>query len=282
MSRADNIAVFENTEYLCKNNKKLLKSINDSTRLQKLILENEKMPAIDKNVYASKAKVVVSKRRTYEAACVYKGTKTVVLNFASASNPGGGVEHGANAQEECLCRCSTLIFNLKAGEMMEGFYKPHRRARNPLHNDDIIFTPGVTIFKTDTANPILMDESDWYDVDVITCAAPNLRDQPSNLYNTGDGDKAIQISEEELLVLHEKRLRRILDVAVMHGDETVILGAFGCGAFMNSPETVALAAGNVIRDYLCAFKNIEFAIYCSTKNEKNYETFRGLLKEYSH
>ena len=94
-------------------------------------------------------------------------------------------------------------------------------------------------------------------MDVITCAAPNLRDQPSNGYNTGDGNKAVKISDKDLLLLHEKRLRRILDVAVLEENETVILGAFGCGAFRNDPQVVALAAKNVIKEYLHAFKNID-------------------------
>ena len=134
-----------------------------------------------------------------------------VHNFASASNPGGGVTRGANAQEECLCRCSSLYFCLNTSEMWSGFYQQHRYAQNPLHNDDIIYTPNVTVFKTDTADPKLMAERDWYEVNVITCAAPNLRQHPSNAYNSGDGDSAVRISDKELLAIHEKRLRRILD-----------------------------------------------------------------------
>ncbi len=30
-----------------------------------------------------------------------------------------------------------------------------------------------------------MNEKDWYEVDVITCAAPNLRERPSNRFNQG-------------------------------------------------------------------------------------------------
>lgn len=239
---------------------------------------NDALPSIVFEKYNENAKIVVSKKRSFEAAAAYKGQKIAVHNFASASNPGGGVENGANAQEECLCRCSNLYFCLKEREMWERFYKPHRNAHNPIHNDDIIYTPSVTVFKTDTALPKLMDEKDWYDVDVITCAAPNLREKPSNQYNTGDGTKAVVMKDKDLLLLHEKRLRRILDVAVMEGVDTIILGAFGCGAFLNNPEVVACVAKNVIKDYLKAFRSIEFAVYCSPRDDRNYKVFERVVK----
>lgn len=237
------------------------------------------MSLIDKKRFRHPAKVVVSKKRTFEAAAAYKETKTAVHNFASASNPGGGVERGANAQEECLCRCSDLYFCLNTPELLNGFYKPHRRARNPIHNDDIIFTPEVLVFKTDSECPKLMDESDWYQTDVITCAAPNLRERPGNPFNTGDGRKSVKMSDEALLVLHERRLRRILDTAISEKDETVILGAFGCGAFKNKPEIVAQATRNVIEDYLYAFKNIEFAVYCSPRDDRNFRVFEKYMRK---
>lgn len=278
MGRIENVIIFQNTEKLCKENDILRESVKQSTQNQRLILENDILPEMNKNIYSTKANVVVSKKRTFEAASSYKDTKTVVHNFASASNPGGGVENGANAQEECLCRCSGLFFSLSTEEMLKGFYIPHRRAKNPIHNDDIIYTPAVIVFKTDSSNPTLMSEKDWYKIDVITCAAPNLRENPSNMFNTGDGIHSAKVSDKELLEIHEKRLRRILDVAVMNQEETVILGAFGCGAFQNSPEVVAMAAKNVVAEYLYAFKNIEFAVYCSTKDDTNYRTFDRILK----
>jgi uncharacterized protein (TIGR02452 family) len=122
-----------------------------------------------------------------------------------------------------------------------------------------------------------MPETQWYEVDVITCAAPNLRDNPSNPYNKNDGNRKAKISDRELFELHEKRLKRILDVAVANADEVVILGAFGCGAFQNKPEIVARAAANVINDYLYMFKNIEFAVYCSPKDSRNYDAFKREL-----
>ncbi|MDE7325486.1 MAG: TIGR02452 family protein, partial [Lachnospiraceae bacterium] len=219
MGRDENRAVFEDTAKLCKINPKLNASVQKSVENQKLFLETLVLPKINLTRYDTPAAVQVSAKRTFEAASAYRGRKTAVHNFASASNPGGGVARGANAQEECLCRCSGLYFCLNTGAMWEGFYTPHRSAHNPLHNDDIIYTPEVTVFKTDTANPEFMLETDWYNVDIITCAAPNLRPKPGNQYNSGDGTEAALISDLELLKLHEKRLRRILDVAVLNGVE---------------------------------------------------------------
>lgn len=288
MGRNENVAVFEDTANLCKTNQKLNASVKESMENQILYTETFPLPGnfslTEKNNirYATPATVLVSAKRTLEAAFAYRGKKTAVHNFASASNPGGGVERGASAQEECLCRCSGLYFCLNTKAMWEGFYGPHRSAHDPLHNDDIIYTPKVTVFKTDTASPRLMPETDWYDVDVITCAAPNLRTNPGNQYNSGDGTRAVTISDAALLRLHEKRLRRILDVAALHGNEVVILGAFGCGAFLNNPEVVAQAAKNVLADYRYAFEVIEYAVYCSPRDERNFKIFEKVLKPLFH
>lgn len=276
MCRDENVAVFEDTAKLCKENKKLSSATKESVDLQELVLEKDSISVEKKEVYTEKARVVVSKKRTLEAASSYCGEKTAVHNFASATNPGGGVVNGSSAQEECLCRCSNLYFCLNTQPMWNGFYGPHRKEKNPLHNDDIIYTPDVIVFKTDTSEPKQMPEEKWYCVDVITCAAPNLRERPGNRYNSGDGFQPVKVTDKELLEIHEKRLRRILDVALSHGVTSIVLGAFGCGAFQNKPEIVAQASKNVLKDYLYFFKNIEYAIYCS-KDDWNYKVFERIL-----
>ena len=284
MRREENIAVYQDTEHRCKTNQRLKEGIEKSVADQKLILEGDGVEdafpgkTLEKNRYQKAAKVVVSKKRSFEAASAYQGKKVCVHNFASATNPGGGVTKGSTAQEECLCRCSTLYFCLNTEIPWGGFYDPHRAAQDPIHNDDCIYTPDVIVMKTDEAIPQIMQEKDWYSVDVITCAAPNLRECPSNQMNSGDGQASVKLSSQEQLALHEKRLRRILDVAAMAGEEVVILGAFGCGAFENDPQAVATAASNVITDYLHAFETIEFAIYCSPRDERNFGFFESAMK----
>lgn len=277
MSREDNIEIFRKTEALCKSNETLKQVIKKSEANQKLILETDEYSTPNREVYADKAKIVVSRKRSFEAASGYKGYKTCVHNFASATTPGGGVVKGSSAQEECLCRCSTLYFNLNAPKMWEGFYSPHRIKQNPVHNGDCIYTPEVMVVCEDTAYPRVMKPEDWYPVNVITCAAPNLRLMPSNSMNIGDGTKRVKMADEELQSIHEKRLTRILDIAVAEGNEVIILGAFGCGAFENSPEVVARATKNVVEQYQKAFKVIEFAVYCSPRDESNYLIFNKEL-----
>lgn len=201
---------------------------------------------------------------------LYAGYETCVLNFASATNPGGGVAWGSTAQEECLCRCSTLYSNLIVKENWEKFYDPHRRMNNPLYNDDCIFTPDVLVFKSDTREPQLLDREDWLQCNVITCAAPNLR--PDR-----DGTVRVRISDAELKELHIKRMRRILSVVAARANEVVILGAYGCGAFKNPPEVVASAMKQVVEEFRHYFRIIEFAVYCSPKDEQNYLTFKRVL-----
>lgn len=276
MGKHKNIEVFEDTMKQCKENEKIKKSLNYSVKRQEIILEVDDYNKPNLDIFKDKAKIVVSKKRTLEAASFYKGSKTAVLNFASATNPGGGVVNGSSAQEECICRCSGLYLCLNIDDVWNVFYHPHRNAHFQVYNDDIVYTPDVEIFKTDTCKPELMDENDWYKVDIITCAAPNIRALKVKI-NRGEIDKSV-ILENNLLKIHEKRLKKILDVAVSHGVETIILGAYGCGAFGNSPEIVATAAKNVLKDYMYAFKNIEYAVYCGPKDDTNYTVFNRIIK----
>lgn len=280
MGRQDNVEIFEDTQRLYKSNEQLISAIKHSSAEQQCFLcENRYWYGPEHRMYQKPARIIVSQKRTLESAApyAYAGKKVCVLNFASATNPGGGVVKGSSAQEEAICRCSTLYPNLNEPRMRCQFYASHRRANDPLHNDDCIYTPGVVVFKLDTDYPQLLPEEKWYSVNVLTCAAPNLRERPSNGMNSGDGDDAVHISREELQALHEKRMRKVLEIAWAKGNEVVILGAFGCGAFRNPPSVVAQAMKTVVQEYRMKFETIEFAVYCSTQYDTNYRIFQEVL-----
>lgn len=276
MGRRENVEAFEDTQRLYSTNTVLKEAVQSANQKQQLYQEDVE---VEGNIVQrdKPARIVVSKKRTLEAASAYVGKKVCILNFASATNPGGGVVKGSSAQEEAICRCSTLYPNLNEPKMWNGFYRPHRQELNPLHNDDCIYTPGVIAFKSDTDYPQMLPLNRCYKVNVITCAAPNLREKPSNVMNSGDGDIAVKISNDDLQELHEKRMRRVLEITAKKGNDVVILGAFGCGAFRNPPEVVARAMKTVVEEYRNAFETIEFAVYCSPRDDSNYRTFKEVL-----
>ena len=105
----------------------------------------------------------------------------------------------------------------------------------------------------------MLGSDDWYSVDVITCAAPEM------FYNYDEAKYRSVIT---------KRIKRILDVAGAQNIEVLILGAFGCGAFRNPPQIVASVFNELIRDY--NFETVEFAVYCGL-DTTNYDVFNKVL-----
>ena len=257
----------------------MIESVENTIKKQKLYPADSAI-ALEKRS-GQNAKIIVSGKRTLETASSYKGKKVCIMNFASATNPGGGVERGSNAQEEALCRISTLYFCLNTPDMRKCFYMPHRKARNPLYNDDIIYSPDVCVIKNDSAKAEMLAEEDWYKVNVITCAAPNLRRVPSNAMNPDAGDKAAEISVNDLRKLHEQRIRRIFEVAAENENEVLIAGAFGCGAFMNPPEVVAEAFQSVVKELGNRFETVEFAVACGKKPSHNFLVFQKVFDKNS-
>ena len=269
--KAENIKIFNDTLDRINDDKILRESIQKSVMDSKVYIERyERLKKPENAEKIGPANVKVTKNSSFNAARCYSGN-IAVLNFASASNPGGGVTKGSNAQEECLCRCSTLYPVLADNRFFISFYTEHRNTGNALHNDDIIYSPNIYIIKSDNYSTLYRP----FKVNVITCAAPNLRETPANAYNHEIGEKP-DITDDELLKLHEKRARAIFNAALENGNETIILGAFGCGAFRNNPEVVAQAYKNVLPEYVDYFKNIEFAVFCG-KDSVNYDVFKKIL-----
>ena len=272
------IQIFEDTQQFIKENP-ILSQRAEKARKATEFYPVDEYPTITALQDKSGA-ICVSKHRTFEAAVeVHRSNlswKTAVLNFASATNPGGGVTRGSSAQEESLCRCSTLYPVLNTPFLWSQYYSVNREARNPLYTDSLIYSPGIVICKTDDDYPERLEERDWVEVDVLTCAAPNLRQRPGNIYNPDDS-LAVTIDPAELYELHKKRGKHILTVAASKGVDALVLGAFGCGAFQNDPAVVAEAYKAVIGDYKSYFHYIEFAIYCGSRETENYEVFSEVL-----
>ncbi|MCC8072618.1 MAG: TIGR02452 family protein [Clostridiales bacterium] len=191
--------------------------------------------------------------------------RVAVLNFASGVNPGGGVTVGAMAQEECLCRSSNLIPCLKQNHIYNEFYNYHRSLTDTYYSDRIIYTPNVTVFKDDSPIPKLLPRSEWFDVDIITCAAPNMINH--------------EIDEKVLYKIFRDRICEILISAEQNDADGIVLGAWGCGAYKNPPLIVAKAFNKAIGTAgYSHFKKISFAIKADTQvGLENLKIFENIL-----
>ena len=260
--RQTNKSVMDNTQDLCSNHEFLKKSIEDSIRREYIVLQEEQveLPAMASN---EDMKIIVSKERTYEAAEKYKGKKVCCLDFANNHSVGGSPWY-AGAQEESMCRISTLYPCLYAKK--EEFYEKHileyqMRKIDDMGTNDLIYVPDVVVFKTDESIPKLKDESSWFKTDVIVCAAPELD---------------WEYDETRYRNIMESRIKRILDVASKEKVEILILGALGCGAFHNPPEIVSDIFASLIHRY--DFEIVEFAVFCRN-DMKNFDVFKQRLAE---
>ena len=194
--------------------------------------------------------------------------RITVLNFASYKNPGGMFLNGSFAQEESLCHKSTLYNVLK--EYQGSYYEHHRRSLNrSLYTNDALYSPDI-VFQTETKSGVTI----FYKVDVITCAAPNVK----------AAKKYHNVSDAECLETLVDRIAFVLDVARANDVDILIAGAFGCGVFGNKLEDVATAFAIMITNYYHHFfDEIVFPIpnmFVSDISFKIFkDTFFNIIKE---
>ena len=183
----------------------------------------------------------------------------LLLNFASAKNPGGGFINGAKAQEEDLSRCSGLYPSLMTKEV---YYTTNRANSCMLYLDYMIYSPRVPWFRTRSRN--MLDYS--FEASVLTAPAPN-----AGVYLQRDGKKR---KLEECL---RRRCGMVLAAAEEKGHRYLVLGAWGCGVFRNDPDMVADAFGKWLESdrFKGCFDRVIFAIYTGSKNRSTLTSFEN-------
>lgn len=301
------IAGFEDTLELCRRNRALAHAIqktrtgtrcywykDGTSRMRQLWsrIKNDRtgLPWIRSwRCQANEDNISVTQERSLEAVRhmrrLYPQSRIAVLQFASGTNPGGGVIRGGVGQEEDLCRCSILYPCLQAKKVRKQFYNRHRVQGNPCYTDTCLYLPGIIGIREEIPGGALLSEEEWYTFDVITCAPPNMRmykweeehgttnvgkQNMENVYNMeSDG---IDRGEGQLI---ERRVRRIIQTAIRNRVDILVLGAFGCGMYGNSPEIVANAFKKALNECKYSFRAIVFAIH--SESETNYNVFSVTL-----
>ena len=262
MTPQELIAVFEDTQRLIYSNPVLRERMQRCRDGSRLYPEGFVSPTRPRKAGA----VEVVAATTFQCAgeLYHRFGRTAVLNFANPQEPGGGVRRGAMAQEECLCRCSDLYAALDQPYFREHYYGFHYQRYDTLFTDRLIYSPGVTVIKSEHMPPRILEVP--FCVDVITCAAP---------YLLGKAGK----TQSELMDIYRSRIRNILEAAMSREVDCLILGAFGCGAFGNDPRLMARAFADLLygERYAAHFEKVVFAIKASYGYSRNLEAFREVF-----
>ncbi len=199
---------------------------------------------------------------------IAEGYNPAILNLASAKRPCGGWDAGMGAQEESLCFSSTLSQSLY--QYGDPKYKNVRDSGVPLkeigYPHDInyggIYSPGVTFFRNNISKfYTLRDEI--FRCDIITVAALcfNGKSHYAGIdelsYQAEDGGFTPEGKEIML-----NKIRTIFRMGVEHGKDSLVLGAFGCGAYALLPSEVAPLFRIVMEEseFKNKFKLLVFAI----------------------
>ena len=172
-----------------------------------------------------------------------------LLNMASDRCPGGGVTKGARAQEEDICRRTTL-------------YPTLLQQRYPLAHDEIVYTPNVKIVKCST---------------YASCEAVNIAGVATAAALRRPALSELGEYFPEDLALLENKITMLLETFEYHGIDHIVLGAWGCGAFRNPPKQVASAFRDALSSarFRGSFKRVTFAIATPwTHDAQNLDAFR--------
>ena len=185
---------------------------------------------------------------------VKDGHRPLALNFANGEEAGGGFLRGALAQEETLCRSSALYLTLEGDPM----YAAHGKRAKSDATDWAIYSPRVPVFRTDAGEELVQP---WL-LDFLTCAAPY----------------APHVGQPQSGDVLQRRIHRILAIARAYGHSTLVLGAWGCGAFGNDSRRTALDFQRaLVGDYQGAFSDIVFAITDWSTDRRTLGAFRDVF-----
>jgi len=189
--------------------------------------------------------------------------RILVLNLASATHPGGHTRKGAGAQEEDLCRRTSLLLSLES-KNAKIYYDYNNARKTRMGSDAVLLSPYVDVVKDSSAETL----AEPFPISIMSCGAPMVR-----LGLEG-------MSQQEYEEMLRKRIQGILLVAASQNYRHLILGAFGCGVYGNDAATVSDLFAHAIRSLTYAgkdssrlFSTIDFAVLCRPDKDYNYREF---------
>lgn len=200
-----------------------------------------------------------------------EGYNPAVLNMANRRNPGGGVLHGSRAQEESIFRRTDLFKSLYQYSPYAGIFGVRKDEKQyPLdRNFGGIYSPYVIYFRDSERNGCRLLNTPEY-ISVITVAAMNRPELTSSMEICSNLVEGVK-----------NKMRTIFRIALRHRHDSLVLGAWGCGAFRNPPKHIASLFHEVLNEteFKNKFRKIVFAII-EDHNSRKAHNPEGNLKPF--
>ena len=272
------ISVFTSTVHIVKNGAYQLEDgtivslePSDEAARRTILYSEEIVPHHHDAIYDTEIKAVEEDCLKFARRLVTELNEEVcVLNMANRRTPGGGVINGAGAQEEYLFRCSTYYKSLfQFSELSYMYGLEHAEKQYPLdRNFGGVYSPDITVFRGPEEEGYPLLEEPWK---VNMIAVPAIS-RPRTVSLGGE----LRIAPD-LIEGVKNKMRTILRIAYMNRQDTLVLGALGCGAFKNPPHHIAELFKEILDEdeFKGIFKHVFFAIKedHNSKGEGNFKPF---------
>jgi uncharacterized protein (TIGR02452 family) len=225
-----------------------------------------RLPALKKG--RRKAHIEVIGSDTLDAAHeeLRKGKAPLVLNMACFGHPGGGVTGGSRAQEERLCRTTSLMSSLTRAPKINKGYALRARSTSDKR---MIYSPSVVDFKAHDEPTFTPRATPSKPFSVVSVAGIQLR----------SGER---INPFDLKRIYKQKIRDIIRLAQARRHDSIIWGALGCGAYAGGHSEVPGIVAEAFKEVLAevgdggGIRHI-FAIIDDHNGSGNLATFKGVL-----
>lgn len=254
------INIFWETVFICRNKKYLLQGNTINIPIENIIDDTvfyECPPKLDPVNSSSETvfSVVNDDCLLTVETMLNKGYNPCVLNMGNSQNPGGGVTFGSGAQEENIFRRSNLHISLyQFASYSQKYQIPPSEHQYPMNSDTGgIYSPSITVFRASEQEAYQLLQNP-FKVSVVSVAAIRFPaiEKINGEYRIGS----------DFVEPAKEKIRTIFRIAGIHGHDSLVLSAFGCGAYKNPPKHMAELFKEVFEEYEFKnhFKQVTFAI----------------------
>lgn len=257
-------------------------ALSDPQQLAVLNQTLKRFRIVDKEIPTADQAPTVERNHTYQNNCVVQVNervcraeakllemqfpgKVVMLNMANDQEVSGNPFGGARAQEENIARTTDLVISLlKYAHEHEGYFNGKRPCyhRNAFGQTDVLYSRNK-VFRTPTFE---MEETP-FSVNMITSASLIMSEDKK--YYDRNGAYSLNVGQ----AIQATKIYNQIATAIKEGNEAIVLGAFGCGSFLNDAKEMAKLFRSILSlpEFIGKIK-VHFAII-QGGNQPNFTIF---------